>query len=295
MEKAILKTLAYADIFDYPLTEAEIRKWLIEKKVDDVGYFRQSLARLVAEGKIGSLAQFYFLPGRTHLLTVRQRRKKASLQKIKLAQKVAARLKLIAWIKMVAVSGALAVDNAREEDDIDLMIVTAADRLWLTRLSTIFLAELFARRRRPEDSEFADKICLNVFLDEGRLVMDKEERDLYFAHEVAQARPLWDRGGTYRTFIEKNTWIADFLPNWQTEGGKKAKEESSHSLASLLLFLNPLASLLELLAFWAQRRYMAKRRTREIVSPTRAFFHPFDYRIHTLLEYQKRLEKLRLS
>lgn len=287
MEKAILKTLAYADIFDYPLKEDEVWKWLIGKRGADSGYFKQALQRLVELGKIGSRAEYFFLPGRGHLVTVRRRRQKASRQKIELAKNASAKLKIIPWIRMVAVSGALAMENAREEDDIDLMIVTAADNLWLTRGLTIFLVELFGRRRRPADTEFADKICLNVFLDEAALKMEKENHDLYFAHEVAQVRVLWDRG-VYRRFIKENGWIADFLPNWKAEGVKEAQEKAK----PFLPLLNPLTSLLERLAYASQRRYMAKRRTREVVTPKSAFFHPFDYRAHTLSQYQKRFKKL---
>lgn len=292
MEKAILKTLAYADIFDYPLKESEVKKWLIGKKVVDDSYFRETLTRLVEQGRTSSQAEYYFLPGRAHLVTVRRRRKKASLQKIKLAEKVADRLKLIPLIKMVALSGALAMENAREEDDADLMIVTAPDRLWLTRVPTILLTELFADRRRPQDTRFANKICLNVFLDEGALGIEIQDQDIYFAHEVAQLRPLWDRGGVYRRFIEENSWIAEFLPNWQWESPKDGQRKPTPPRPLNLPLINTLNSLLERLAYTTQLRYMAKRRTREEVSARRAFFHPFDYRAHTLAEYQKRLKKL---
>src|SRR5262245_34090416 len=47
MESAILKTLIYADIFDYPLKAWEIHKWLISKKKCELSEVEESLRRLV--------------------------------------------------------------------------------------------------------------------------------------------------------------------------------------------------------------------------------------------------------
>lgn len=51
-------------------------------------------------------------------------------------------------------------------------------------------------------------------------------------------------------------------------------------------------SQLENLAFRLQVRYMATRRTIEVVEPGRIRFHPQDCRKKILSEYQKRLKKL---
>ncbi|MBU3957100.1 hypothetical protein KKI19_02405 [Patescibacteria group bacterium] len=52
---------------------------------------------------------------------------------------------------------------------------------------------------------------------------------------------------------------------------------------------------LEALARWTQLKYMAPRRTTEIVEPGRIRFHPQDAREWVLKEYQKRLKKLRIA
>lgn len=51
-------------------------------------------------------------------------------------------------------------------------------------------------------------------------------------------------------------------------------------------------SQLEILAQKFQLRYMAKRRTTEVVEPGRIRFHPQDCRERVLQEYQKRLHSL---
>ena len=49
---------------------------------------------------------------------------------------------------------------------------------------------------------------------------------------------------------------------------------------------------LEALARWAQLKYMAPRRTTEVVEPGRIRFHPRDAREWVLEEYKERLNKL---
>jgi len=201
IQNAILRTLCYADIFDYPLTEQEIRRWLI-------GSSDQQL-------KFEKKKPFYFLKGRGKIVAIRKRREKWSREKFKIARRVTGWLKFIPTIKMVAVTGALAMNNAHQEDDIDLLIVSQKNRLWLTRLMTVLLTEVVAQRRRPADKEFKNKICLNMFLDEAHLVIPKSEQDLFSCHEVCQLKPIWEKDRVYQKFIKSNQWVKQYLPNWK--------------------------------------------------------------------------------
>lgn len=211
--QAILRTLVYADVFDYPLTRQEISKFLISESPQKIPDRPQGVAQ-----KNG----FYFLAGREKIAAIRKKREKWSKDKLKIAQRIAGWLKLIPTIKMVAVTGALAMENSDKNDDIDLLIVTGRHRLWLTRLLTVLLVELVARRRRPGDlpagrqgKNVRDKICLNMFLDEDHLAVPKNEQDLFSAHEVCQLRPLWSKDHGYQNFLDSNLWVKKFLANWK--------------------------------------------------------------------------------
>lgn len=205
-KKAILRTLAYADVFDYPLKENEIFRFLISN-------FQKELPTLSSE--VSKKEGFYFLKGRKRIVVTRKKRERWSREKLKIAKRVAGWLKLIPTIQMVAVTGALAMNNSEKEDDIDLLIVTSKNRLWLTRLLTVFLVELVSHRRRPQDKNVKDKICLNMFLDEKHLAVPKKEQDLFSAHEACQLKLLWDRNETYQKFVKENQWVKHFLPNWK--------------------------------------------------------------------------------
>jgi predicted nucleotidyltransferase len=211
LQKAILKTLSYTDIFDYPLTLPELHQFLIEQKASI-----NDLAKALTETKeVAQDGQFFFLKKRPKIVQIRQKRFEWSQNKLKIAKQVAKYLKLIPFIKMVAVTGNLAMNNAEERDDIDLLIVTSQNRLWLTRLFTVFLVELVANRRHPYDQEVKDKICLNMFLAENHLQVPKKEQNLFSAHEVFQAKLLWERERTYQKFLKANQWAQKYLPNWK--------------------------------------------------------------------------------
>lgn len=213
MRKAILKTLVYADIFDYPLTAKEIWRYLISEKKVKFEVIQKELPRV--KKFVDSDGEYFFLKGRKKIVSIRKKRECWSKKKLEIAQRAAKWLRLIPTIKMVGVTGALAMKNAKEKDDIDFLIITAKKRLWLTRLLTVFLVEIVARRRRPNDANPRDKICLNMFLDEGNLAIPKNEQDLFSAHEVVQLKPLWEKDGIYKKFIKKNLWVKRFLPNWK--------------------------------------------------------------------------------
>lgn len=216
LQKAILKTLSYADVFGYPLISKELYRFLISDEVFSSVSFRKAFTRINAnEKRIDTNGKYFFLRGRKGIVSLRKKREKWSQKKLKIAQKVAKYLKLIPFIKMVAVTGNLAMSNAEQKDDIDLLIVTSQNRLWLTRLLTVFLVELVANRRRPKDQEVEDKICLNMFLAENYLSLPKKEQDLFSAHEVFQAKLLWEKERTYRKFLKANQWAQKYLPNWK--------------------------------------------------------------------------------
>jgi hypothetical protein len=306
IQKAILSTLAYADIFDYPLRENEIWRFLISNFQFPTPYlirgnFQKKLLALSA--RVSKKEGFYFLKGREKIVAIRKKRERWSKEKLKIAHRVAKWLRLIPTIKMVGVTGALAMNNSDKSDDIDLLIVTRGNRLWLTRLATVLLVELMANRRHPGDKEVADKICLNMFLDEDHLGVPKKEQDLFSAHEVCQLKPIWDRDGTYQKFLKGNRWVEKYLPNvikFKVQSSKsKIIVQNSKLFSFLILLCNFsffifLFSFIERFVYRLQLNYMKSKRTTEIVEPYRIRFHPQDCRGWIMVEYQKRLKKLEI-
>ena len=278
MTGSVLKTLAYADIFDYPLSKEEIEKWLITAGTKET---KDSLQDLLQKGAVWEKDGFYFLKGRKDLVLLRKKREKSSQKKYALAQKTAERLALVPWIKMVGITGALSMNNTETKDDIDLMIVTASTRLWLTRLLIYVLSPFLGiRRRKPKDKEVKNKICFNLFLEESHLKISPE--NLFLAHEICQVKPVLDRDQTYQQFLSENEWVKKFLPN--------ALE--TISFQPKIIEPSRFFSFLEKFAFQIQYLYMKPKITHEKISLHQAFFHPRDLSQEIDRKLKERLKEI---
>ena len=262
----MLQTISYADIFGYPLKKEEIKKWLIGAKEGD----EEEIVELLRLNKIKQKDGYFFLKRREKTVKQRKKREEWSENKLEIAQETAKKLQIIPFIKMIAATGALTMDNCTKDDDIDLMIVTEKNSLWVTRLLIIFLCPFLSiQRRKPKEKEVKDKICFNLFLDEKDLEI--KEKNLFTAHEICQVKPLLNKNKAYERFLSANEWAREYLPNafhgsWFIVHGSKS-----------LLRNNPLSFLLALLnwvAFKFQHLYMKPKITLEKVSLSQVFFHP---------------------
>jgi len=280
MQGDILRTLNYADIFDYPLTPREVTSFLISDTEVTVDTIQKNLLILTDLKQIYTDGEFYFLKKREKIVEIRKEREKRSGQKLIIAQRTAEKLKIIPSIKMIGITGALAMNNCQENDDIDLLIVTGANSLWLTRLLIILLSPLLGiKRRKPKEKTVKNKICFNLFLDENYLKIQPE--NLFLAHEVCQMKPIFNKEGTYEKFFGENKWVFKFLPN----AGKnlKIKYQKSNIKNNFLI------SFFNILAFKLQYFYMKSKITNEKVSLHQAFFHPGNLQDKILKDYQQKL------
>ncbi|OGD56160.1 hypothetical protein A3I57_03685 [Candidatus Beckwithbacteria bacterium RIFCSPLOWO2_02_FULL_47_23] len=196
----MFKTIAYADIFDYPLKADELQRWLIQG---------DSFAPAKVSPYWIKTNRFYHLPGRSKIISLRRQRQHFSHLKWPIAYRAAKILSFIPSVKLVAVTGALAMNNSDQDDDIDLMIITTKNRLWLVRALAMALLLPWLRRGR----KINNRLCLNLWLDETTLAIKR--RNLYIAHEICQAQPVFERDQTYQKFIAANLWYKNFLPNWK--------------------------------------------------------------------------------
>lgn len=203
LQRAILLTVLYADLFDYPLTADEIYHRLIGVPAGP-GDFQRDLISLA--GPYLSEAGGYFTwRGREVLVALRQERLAAGQLAWSWALRYARWLARIPFVRMIAVSGSLAVDNSGPEADIDLFIITERDRLWISRLGLV----LFRVLTRRLSGRFSFAACPNYLVSMSALEI--EQQDLYTAHEVIQIVPLWGTQA-YTQFLQANEWVRRFLP-----------------------------------------------------------------------------------
>jgi hypothetical protein len=202
VESAILQAVAYADVFDYPLTAQEVHRYLAG--VPATSAMLHSLlgnGRLVPR-RLASCGGYFTLPGRETIVKTRRRRAEVAARMWPRALRYARIIAGLPFVRMVAVTGALAMDNVDSRADIDYFIVTEPGRLWLCRALVIALVRLAAR--------YGDVVCPNYFLSADALIL--HERDPFTAHELVQMVPIAGMA-TYWRLRQLNAWTRHFLPN----------------------------------------------------------------------------------
>ncbi|OGM31853.1 hypothetical protein A2803_01040 [Candidatus Woesebacteria bacterium RIFCSPHIGHO2_01_FULL_44_21] len=265
-------SLLYHDIFGYPMRESELARWTGGKAL------RLTRARPRVEASSG----YFFLKNRGELVSQRAGRENASRKMMKVLSHAKYIFEENKVILMVGITGSLGMAAAHEHSDIDLLVVTRAGRLWSTRAKIIFsLLKHKVAIRRAGVAKQGDKLCTNIWMDESDLVV--HEHNAYTAHELAQIVPLINRESTYEKLMAVNSWILDYWPNSVVSSMKRvAREKQNHTTFYML------HSTLEKVAYFLQRLYMSRKITREIVTPTRAFFHPFDWSKKVIKELETR-------
>lgn len=196
---AILATVSYADIFDFPLTRPEIHRYLSGIRV------RGQVVEQALENLGGSLSRsgaFITLRGRETLVYERLRRQQHAARLWPAARAYGRIISRLPFVRMVAVTGALAVSNVLPGADIDYLLVTQPGRLWLCRAMVLAVGRAASRQ--------GFQLCPNYLVSLHALRFP--DHSLYAAHEVAQMVPLAGQE-VYVEVRRQNDWVEAFLPN----------------------------------------------------------------------------------
>lgn len=276
---SLIAAVAYADVFDYPLTKAEVMRWTVGRS--------GNVSRMRGVESDGT---YITLPGRKKIITLRKSRERFAVTKWKRAKEISRLFRYVPTVLLVGVTGGLAMDNAEEHDDIDLFFIVVPGALWISRLIVTLLAEAAGVRRHPGEHQVADKVCLNMFMTEDALTLPKHEQDLFSAHEVLQMVPLWERGQAYRRLLFHNTWVKDFLPAaWRAKTSIMIRPDAKR-YGWIWQWLGGL----EYLAKAIQLTYMESRRTNEVIAAGMIRFHPQDARVWVKKKFALRLKRLHI-
>ena len=287
-EAAILKTLLYANFFDYPLKKEELYNFLIGKKLSKSEFSKVlNSAKLPIDFSNG----FYFLQGKQKLVKKRQQRELISLEKLKKAAIIIRKLSLVPTIKLIGISGTLAVKNCAEDDDIDIFVIAENGLAWTTRFLAASMLIMLGVYRNKNSKRYKDKICLNLILDEDRIFF--ENQDLFTAHEIVQLLPVFEKDKAYQKFINANSWVKDILPNWQVSQKPIFSKRQSYLDKLMIVILKII--FLEKILKTLQRFYMRKAVTREKLEDGFIGLHPFDYKEHILKDYDQTIAKFGLQ
>lgn len=288
-QSRILAALLYADVFHYPLTVRELAEWIPSDKKFSFRVIQSTIQTLVRTHRIGYTPPFLYIAGHKQTIQYRIERLAASTSKWQKIRWVAKMLRFIPSIVLVGVTGGLAVNNADNHDDIDLLIVSKQHTLWMTRLLATVLVEIFSKRRHPADISVANAICLNMFLTAKSLQIPKKEHGWYTAHEALQMVPLWERSNMYTRYLHSNNWVKKWFAT-RYEFQKQIQIPSYNTRNKYIKWYQVLEQPIKKFQLW----YMRKRRTTEIVSDSMIRFHPNDARIWIRKSFLSKLRQYKV-
>ena len=199
---SILKVLAYFSMFEYPLTKAEIRKYLPPEPAPDD--FDTALEELVTDSTVFLMNEFYGLQNDITLVKRRKEGNQRAAQLLPKAMKIGRFLSQFPYVRAIGISGSLSKMYADEKADIDFFIITQADRLWIARtFMHIFKKFTFLTGRQH-------LYCMNYYLDEKALQLTNQ--NIYTAIETVTLIPA---GGTAMPdFFMANEWVSEWFAGY---------------------------------------------------------------------------------
>lgn len=252
LKTAIKRTIAYGKNFGVGYNIEDVRERLISNEIFKDEEIEKELEKL----KI-----------RNYVSRVKRRNKKIDKAR-KLAEFAGRYFK---DILMIGVTGSVAAGYPKKNDDIDLMVITKKDRLWLTRLGLrIFIWINKIPHRKYGGRENEDEFCFNLWLEEEALELPKDRMSLRNAMDSILMMPVLNRQSTYERFMRENGWIKKYLINTYTKVIRHSVLQPSFYNGRKSTFLN----ILNYLFFWPQYWYMKKKIGNGLVDLRRAFFHP---------------------
>jgi hypothetical protein len=203
IEAAVMRTVLYGDVFDFPMTAAEIHHFLIHNQA----VRKATIDKLLSTSS--TLAQHLILDqpyiacnGREALIDIRRQREQQSQQVWDTAITYGRWLAWLPFVRMVAITGALAMRNNKAGDDYDYILITTPGRVWLARAFAILLVRICKLR--------GVTICPNYVLAANAL--EQTRKDIYIAHEITQMIPVYGQD-LYFAMRSHNMWTSNHLPN----------------------------------------------------------------------------------
>jgi hypothetical protein len=202
----VIRTLLYYDIWDYPLTRAELYAFL-PVPARSTGEFEEALRRLVEAGAVGEDRGYYFVPGTREGSVDNRLRGEAHARRLWRMAKIAAHvIKRFPFVRGIFVSGDLSKNMTNRESDVDFLILTEPGRLWIARMLLIAFKKTVLLNRKKF-------FCVNSFASTDNLRI--AQKNIYQASEIAQLKPLFNTR-LFDSYIEANGWIRGYFPNFHT-------------------------------------------------------------------------------
>lgn len=253
MEKEITSVLKYFSFFQYPPSFEEIYRFFPKK-------ITKKRLKTIIKGKKYTLPEYSLSASRKTIS-----KKKLSNWKFKLYISL---ISTLPQIKLIGLSGSISMMNADLEDDIDLFIISAKNRLFTARFLATTIAFIMGLKRALGQAKAPNKICLNLFFDETNFKIPRAKQSLFVGHEALQMKPIINKDQTYERFLAENNWIFKLFPNVRRPVIGRLADLAKRST---------LSDWLEKKLKKFQLGLINKHKTTELITNTQLWFHPDDF------------------
>ncbi len=272
----IISTLSYSYQFNDPLSLPEIKKRLINKdylprisalKVNDQPV-KKRIKYLEVNGLIAHQDDCFILSQITQIKNQKKEvEKKISLKKQRILNSIKIRKDIqrlislcirLSWIKAIGITGSVAVESASRKDDLDFIVITTQNRLWLSRAILLIFALIIGKKitfwKHFFDKDLKDKWCFNLWLEVEHLQLPLSKQNFFSAFESTQIDWIYDTGGFEQEYFKQNTWIKKYFHSllWFKESILSQDMKSIFEHSTLLNWLNKIV-------FLAESKHLAKK------------------------------------
>lgn len=107
---------------------------------------------------------------------------------------------------MIGLNGSLTRQEANENSDIDFLIISKKNRIWVCRAISVLIMVLTGLKRY--ENKISGRVCLNLYQTENHLALSTHNKIL--ARNYAYTLPLWQADDIFKRFAQANTWIKKY-------------------------------------------------------------------------------------
>jgi len=311
IRSAILATIIYYDIFDYPLTLLEVHKFLvnpgrlshIEGRLGEInlGDISKELDRLASSKILGETNGFYFLDGRGGLYDLRMARHKIADQKWKKFLRAVKFLALTPYLRGIFASGSMAIYNTDEKSDFDVLVIAKSGRLYTCRFFLWLISSVLGSRRKRHERVAPDKLCFNHYLTDGDMKL--VHQSIFNAQTYVNLKPVMIKPVMIDKFYASNLWLNDYVCNFRTQKDFVRRSVSPPAIFRFFarmaeLFLDSLLgnALENVLKNFQQKKIRENQVTYEpggrvVFTERELEFHPRSFEAEVIRTYNKNLKK----
>ncbi len=288
LEHAIVRTICWFAVFEYPVTGFEIWKWLLEpdRPYDLTQVYLVLETSTWLHERVVMTQGFYVLSQHVdseRWLVQRRDRFLDATRKFKKLRRACSYFSMLPGVRTVCAVNTLAWWHTSALSDIDLFIITRPGLIWTSRFFLVAPFALLNRRPAKHLSQpVRDPFCFSFFVTQTDLQLESlkyNTNDYYLAFWTKSLVPFFDKDQHLASFEHVNKWASALLPNARL----RSQHHTHKSKRPFRLSVQP--RMLEGVYRSIQKRRMpselvelANRDTRVVVSDTMLKFHENDRR-----------------